>query len=324
MNLSPEHLAGLAISSGHQVEPLERVLRLIGLLRDLRAHPFLGPRLALKGGTALNLFIFDLPRLSVDIDLNYIGALDRDVTLTERPKLIAALEAVCSRQGLKVRVPRDKPEGFKWELRYTRSNGQPGKLELDVSLLLRAPLWPPAAASSHKLAGVGAEGIIVLERHELAAGKLAAAFSRRKSRDLFDLRALLGSESFDLDRLRFGFVVYGGMNRVDWRRIVVDDLDTTPADVDAQLSPMLRRDLAPSRASLASWTHGLISSCRALASRLLPLRDHETEFITRLNDHGEIRAELITSDVEMCARLLRHPMLLWKALNVSKHRGARR
>jgi len=324
MNLSQDHLAGLAISSGHQVEPLERVLRLIGLLQDLRAHPFLGPRLALKGGTALNLFIFDLLRLSVDIDLNYIGAIDRDAMLIERPKLIAALRAVCGRQGLTVRVPRDKPEGFKWELRYTRGNGQPGKLELDVNLLLRAPLWPPVAARSCELAGLCADGVLMLERHELAAGKLAAAFSRKKSRDLFDLRALLDSSVIDMERLRLGFVVYGGMSRKDWREIVVADLDTTPADVEAQLSPMLRRDLAPSRASLVSWTRGLIRDCRALASRLLPLREHETEFMTRLNDHGEIRAELLTSDVEMRARILTHPMLHWKAINVSKHREAGR
>ena len=322
MTLSREQLAELAISSGHHVEPLERVLQLIALLKGLRAHPFLGTRLALKGGTALNLFIFDLPRLSVDLDLNYVGAIDRGTMLAERPKLMEALRAVCERQGLKVRVARDKNEGCKWELGYMRSNGQPGKLELDLNLLLRAPLWPPVVGNSHVLAGDCAEGILVLERHELAAGKLAAAFSRRKSRDLFDLRALLESDSFDGDRLRFGFVVYGAMNRVEWRHLTLDHLDTTPADVDAQLSPMLRRDLSPTRQSLSSWTRTLIDACRILASSLIPFRPHEIEFLMRLNDHGDIRPELITSDSEMCALLATHPMLLWKAQNVKNHRAA--
>ena len=48
----------------------------IDLPESMRAHPFLGRRMALKGGTALNLFVLDFPRLSVDIDLNYIGACD--------------------------------------------------------------------------------------------------------------------------------------------------------------------------------------------------------------------------------------------------------
>jgi len=39
-----------------------------------------------KDGTALNLFHFDVPRLSVDIDLNYVGAIDRDTMLAEKPK----------------------------------------------------------------------------------------------------------------------------------------------------------------------------------------------------------------------------------------------
>ena len=58
---------------------------MLALLEGLRKHPYLKDRLALKGGTALNLFLFDLPRLSIDIDVNYIGSADRDVMLEERP-----------------------------------------------------------------------------------------------------------------------------------------------------------------------------------------------------------------------------------------------
>lgn len=60
-------------------------------------------KLALKGGTALNLFVFDVPRLSVDIDLNYVGAADRENMLAERPKIEQAVHAVFARQGLTVR-----------------------------------------------------------------------------------------------------------------------------------------------------------------------------------------------------------------------------
>ena len=62
----------------------------------------------LKGGTALNLFFFDLPRLSVDIDLNYIGQLDRQEMLLERPEVEKALEAIFQREGLSIRpYPRE-------------------------------------------------------------------------------------------------------------------------------------------------------------------------------------------------------------------------
>lgn len=61
----------------------------------------LSPRLD-AGGTALNLFVFEVPRLWVDIDLNYIGAVSRDVMLAERPKVEQAIQAVCGRAGMEL------------------------------------------------------------------------------------------------------------------------------------------------------------------------------------------------------------------------------
>src|SRR5678815_727098 len=103
MNLTPQALAREIAATGFNGESLEKVFRLLGLLDALTSHPFLKTRIALKGGTALNLFHFDVPRLSVDIDLNYIGAGDRDTALAERPKLEQAVQAVCSRERLMVR-----------------------------------------------------------------------------------------------------------------------------------------------------------------------------------------------------------------------------
>jgi predicted nucleotidyltransferase component of viral defense system len=81
MKLTSVMVTHEAISTGFEPEPLEKVLRLVGLLEGLHGHPFLKPRIALKGGTALNLFWFDVPRLSVDIDINYIGAADRETMI---------------------------------------------------------------------------------------------------------------------------------------------------------------------------------------------------------------------------------------------------
>lgn len=66
-------------ATGFRPEVLEKVIHLLNLLTVFQRHPALSTRLALKGGTALNLFCFDLPRLSVDIDLNYMGCVLREV-----------------------------------------------------------------------------------------------------------------------------------------------------------------------------------------------------------------------------------------------------
>ena len=87
MKLGAEEIRRHAASVGFRPDSLEKVFRLLSLLEALRSNAFLRPRIALKGGTALNLFLFDMPRLSVDIDLNYIGSVDREVMLADKPKV---------------------------------------------------------------------------------------------------------------------------------------------------------------------------------------------------------------------------------------------
>lgn len=115
--LTEAQLAKEAAESGFQKDPLEKVIRLLELLESLRSHPFLKPRIVLKGGTALNLFVFEVPRLSVDIDLNYVGTNELDAMRSDRPKLEQAIEAVCGRLGIQVRrIPSDHAGG-KWRFR---------------------------------------------------------------------------------------------------------------------------------------------------------------------------------------------------------------
>ena len=85
MRVSPERLGAEAEATGFQPELLEKTFHLLGLLNAINSHPFLRGKLALKGGTALNLFVFDVPRLSVDIDLNYVGYEGTDDMRRERP-----------------------------------------------------------------------------------------------------------------------------------------------------------------------------------------------------------------------------------------------
>jgi predicted nucleotidyltransferase component of viral defense system len=320
--LTEAELTREAAATGFRTEVLEKVIRLLELLDTLRSHHFLKPRIALKGGTALNLFVFDVPRLSVDIDLNYVGTADRETMLADRPKVEQAIQAVCGRLGIQVkRVPSDHAGG-KWRLSYTTVAGRSGTLELDMNFMLRTPLWPHAAADSGQVGAFAATGFPVLDAHELAAGKLAALFGRRASRDLFDVRELLRRGGLDRTKLRLGFVVYGGMNRRDWREVSFDDVQTDPDEVDRLLVPMLRGDVAPDRDHIQTWTEQLVMDCKDLLSMALPLEPHEREFLDRLNDRGDIAAELLTDDVRLQGVIRAHPALLWKALNVKRYSGA--
>ncbi len=319
--LSPADLQREAAALGFRGEALEKVIRLLEVLDGVRSHPFLKSRMVLKGGTALNLFVLDVPRLSVDIDLNYIGAADREVMLTERPQVEQALQAVFGRLGLQTRRVPGEHAGGKWRLSYTGVDGRSGTLEVDVNFLLRTPLWPPVMADSRRVGSFGISGVPVLDIHELVAGKLAALFGRTASRDLFDVRGLLAAGSFDSERLRLGFVVYGGISRRDWREVSLDEVQADPRDVEQRLVPLLRAGAGPARADLSAWSEALASESRELLSAVLPLRPEERAFLDHLNDRGEIVPELLNGDPAMQRLLRGHPGLRWKALNVRRHRG---
>lgn len=320
MTTSTEEIARHAAQTGFRSESLEKVLRLLRTLGALQSHPFLRGRLALKGGTALNLFLSDVPRLSVDIDLNYVGASGRDSMLADRPKIEQAIQAVSSREGLAVKRAPSDHAGGKWRLAYTNAAGVSDKLEVDLNFMLRTPLWPVVAMDSLSIGPDQARAIALLNRHELAAGKLAALCARNASRDLFDAREILRRSDLDPDKLRVAFVVYGGINRKDWRKVALDDIDADPVELRGSLVPMLREELAPARSEITDWTRTLVADVRALMTAVLPLGGNEREFIERLNERGEIAPDLLTTDATLQTIIREHPALHWKAQNVRQHR----
>jgi len=310
----------VAESTGFRVEMVEKVLHLLNLLDTLNSHPFLKGKWVLKGGTALNMFMLDLPRLSVDIDLNYIGTLDREGMLMDRPKLEQAAQAVFSREGFTTkRVPAEHAGG-KWRLSYQSFTGQSGNLEVDLNFMFRQPLWDIQLADSHSLGDFQAKSIPVLDLHELAAGKLAALLARGQARDLFDCHRVFNMDDLERDRLRIAFVVYGGMNRKDWRTVSIEDVDFDPAELTNLLIPTLD-SRAIQEQSPAEFGVRLVRECREGLGVVLPFNDAEREFLDLLLDKGEIDSTILTSDETLQKRIQQQPLLEWKALNVKKHKG---
>ena len=318
MKVSREKLLDESQATGFRPEVLEKVFHLLNLLEGFNRHPFLKGRLALKGGTALNLFFFDMPRLSVDIDLNYIGAADRDTMMAERPKVEQAIQAVCAREGMNItRVPTDHAGG-KWQLRYESALGDGGNLEVDLHFMFRVPLWTVMSRSA-TVGSYSATQIPVLDLHELAAGKLAALLSRRASRDFFDVHQLLTRGDLDKTKLRLGFVLYGAMNRKDWRTVAADDVGYDHRELENELIPVVRAEFVAKRKS-GDWAKSMIAECRNRLGAVLPFSANELAFLDRILDHGEIEPEWLISEDEMAERIRLHPLLQWKAINARKHR----
>ena len=324
MRISPEKLAAEAEATGFRADMLEKAARLLAVLDALRDHPRLKGKLVLKGGTALNLFIFDVPRLSVDIDLNYVGAQSRDAMLEERPKIEEAIQAVLRREDFAVRRMPEEHAGGKWSLHYPSASGQRARLDVDVNFMYRVPLWPVTIMDSRSLGSWRATAIPVVDLHELVAGKLSALLARRKARDLFDSRlifSIFSMDGLDRERLRIAFVVYGAMHRKDWRTVSVADVDIDVAELANQLVPSLHIGVIGGRKEAATYGKTLVEECRRGLSAVLPFKDAERAFLDLLLETGEIDATILTSDRSLQKRIQAQPLLKWKALNVRRHKG---
>lgn len=321
MRFSASEILPVSRANGFNAEVVEKVFHLMHLLSALNTHPSLKGRWVLKGGTALNLFVLRHPRLSVDIDLNYIGALEREEMLENRPRIEQAVRAVFSREGFAVRRTPDEHAGGKWRLSYPSYTGQTGSLEVDLNFMFRQPLWEIRHADSHPFGDYQAKDVPLLDLHELVAGKLSALFSRRQARDLFDCHRILDTDTLQRERLRIAFVVYGAMNRKDWRTISVQDVDYDESELARLLAPTLRVRQPVEQVSPAEYGAQLLEETRRSLSALLPFTDAEQAFLDLLLDKGEIDATILTSDASLQKRIQAQPLLEWKALNVRSYKG---
>lgn len=320
MRLSRESLLHEAGATGFRPEALEKVFLLLDLLDAVNEHPGLSGKLALKGGTALNLFLFDVPRLSVDIDFNYVSAGDLAAMRADRPQVEQAVALVARRLGLLPQTPKkEEHAGRSWVFRYASALGGDSNLKVDLVYTLRRPLWPPVRRDSRAVGSRQVRDVLLLDDHELAGGKLVALLARRTSRDLFDAHELLRNCQLDAERLRLAFVVYGAMNPQDWRTVTAADIGPATRDLDTYLRPLLRGEAGRST-NLPGWEERLVEEVREGLSAVLPLRGNERAFLDRLLEDGEIQPALLTEDAALAETLRSHPALLWKVQNVRRHK----
>lgn len=161
---------------------------------------------ALKDGTAINLFVRDMPRLSVDIDLSYVPVAPRVASLVA---IDAAMKRIVERVKKTIAdatVTTSGSEGAITKL-IVRQAGVQTKIE--VTPVLRGCVYEPETRSVSDAveAEFGFAEIPVVSFADLYAGKIVAALDRQHPRDLFDVRDLLANEGID-GALRKAFIVY--------------------------------------------------------------------------------------------------------------------
>lgn len=168
----------------------------VRLLIDIAPAIFQSPRFAMKGGTALNLFVQDMPRLSVDIDVVFTDhAMSRDEALRAIEQDLKSAAATLEARGLSVALARPGGEDAKI---YITDNSVEVKVE--VNHIFRGVLLPiktvPLTPAAQNLF-TSDLAVPMLDRAELYGSKLVAAMDRQHPRDIFDVLKMY--ETFGLD-----------------------------------------------------------------------------------------------------------------------------
>jgi predicted nucleotidyltransferase component of viral defense system len=163
---------------------------------------------ALKGGTAINLFLRDMPRFSVDLDLTYLPVKDRVSSLKAIDEAMRRIAKKIESGVPGARVNASAPKGengiTKLVVRADRA-----QIKIEVTPVLRGCVYEPTVrqVSSRVEAEFGFAEMPIVSFADLYAGKIVAALDRQHPRDLFDVRDLLAQEGID-EKLRKAFVVY--------------------------------------------------------------------------------------------------------------------
>lgn len=142
----------------------------------------------LKGGTAINLTIFNLPRLSVDIDLDFSLGVTREETLAKRDSINSLLKKYFESEGYIIE-PKSKTYFSldSWVIGYTNTSGNHDKIKIEINYSLRQHILPVERRSIGTDIFTVKRKIYSLSKIELFASKIAALLNRMAARDLYDI-----------------------------------------------------------------------------------------------------------------------------------------
>ena len=291
-------------------DTFEKVLRLSEILNYLNTNPLTKEYLVLKGGTAINLTVFNLPRLSVDIDLDFARNLSRDDMTSTRERIREDIKIYMSTQGYAI-SPRSKAyhslDSFVFT--YTNLGGMNDNIKIEINYSLRAHIFEPSLRKM-SVPGVNAGALIkTLPPMELYAAKINALIGRAAARDLYDIHNMIKFDLFDeseLPLLRKCVVFYTAISQ-----------DEIPSEYDfkrfnAITSRKIKTDLLPviQKGEFFELENAKTAVAEVL-KELLILEDDERKFLDEFKAK-RYRPELLFDDVDILDRIKKHPMALWK------------
>ncbi len=276
----------------------------VELLLDIAPRVFSEPTFAMKGGTAINLFVRDFPRLSVDIDVVYLPiGNEREEALQEISEALSRVRGQINKMpDLKTTSPRNVGNE---DITFNVTRGG-YSVKVEVNIVFRGTIYPTRQAplTEAAISEFRREAhVAILDPDELYGSKLVAAMDRQHPRDIFDVLTLFEHGGIT-QRMRRAFVVYvAGHNRP-----IGEILTPNPQPLEklylSDFAGMTTKDVSLSQ----------LEEIRTTLFRDLPasLDNDERQFLHSLKKGEPEWARLNIENVE------RLPAVQWKLLNIRK------
>ena len=165
-------------------DTFEKVCRLADVLAFLESDALLSRTLALKGGTAINLTIFDLPRLSVDIDLDYSENVPREEMLAQREIITERIRKYMAAAGYRPSLKSKTYHALdSFVFEYVNAGGMKDNLKIEINYMLRAHVLPTTRRAVRLPWNNGALTVLSVAPIEIFASKIVALINRTAARD---------------------------------------------------------------------------------------------------------------------------------------------
>lgn len=287
----------------------EKVLRLTDVLYYINTNEFLKNKLVLKGGTAINLLYTDLPRLSVDIDLDFTGDYTREEMLSHREEIDKILKKYMIVNNYKL---NEKSKNYftlsSYVFNYTNFGGNTDNIKIEINYSLRNHVLPIENITLKSINYDKEFMVSTVSKIEIYASKTVALLSRGAARDLFDVYHMITNSLIsinEIDLYKKCFVFYWAIgNDYPIKTINFLTIDSlTIHKIFTDLVPVLR---GHEKFDLVS----VKKIVKSFLSEVIVLNDLELEFINSFNNK-EYNPELLFSN-KFLENIKNHPMALWK------------
>ncbi|MCM1387304.1 MAG: nucleotidyl transferase AbiEii/AbiGii toxin family protein [Bacillus sp. (in: Bacteria)] len=317
MQIDKKWLSRTAAQEGFVRDTLEKVYRLTRVLQYINSNPVMKDCLALKGGTAINLTVFNLPRLSVDIDLDYSKETDREGMLKDRRLITEDMEKYMSAEGYQ-KSEKSKTSYALDSMIFTYQNttGINDNIKIEINYSMRIHIFP-LVYRQIQTGGVLEEfGALSVDGTELFGSKIKALLDRTAPRDLYDVDNMIKYGLFhgheEKNMLRKCAVFYMAVgNREVPEKINIEAVDEiTWYRIKTDLLPVKRKkekfDLEETKQRVKDYL-----------GDMMQLNNSEYRFLQEFREK-RYHPEYLFEKQEIVSRLEKHPMALWKMQGIDR------